>query len=438
LDPVADSAALRPRIGVMLQEGGVPSSAKVGETLEHFARFYQNPQNPRELINLLGLSDVSATYRRMSGGEQQRLKFAIAIIGRPELVFLDEPTAGLDAHAKRIVWDVVNQLRASGVGIILTTGEYKTAALACQRIRSFKETGGMALHGFQSCPQRHRQFSAGLVSAEPGIVFKSLRLLRHVVGLLVINHLASVFEAAQFGVATLHVSCSVSRNPLRFGQGIQHGHGGAAAQCRVSSTGDELLCLDEELDLADAATAEFQVMALYCDLAMALHGMDLADEGLHILDRREVEILAPDIGAQTLEKLFAECDVARNGTGLDEGGAFPVLSEVLVIMGCRLNGDGYLRGTRVRSQAEVRAEDIAMFVHVLQQGDKLARDADRQRGGVLPIRHRHCLGIKENDQVDVTGIVQLVGAVLAHGEDDIAAIVGRSFRVRQLQLAGVV
>ena len=121
LDPVADSAALRPRIGVMLQEGGVPSSAKVGETLEHFARFYQNPQNPRELINLLGLSDVSATYRRMSGGEQQRLKFAIAIIGRPELVFLDEPTAGLDAHAKRIVWDVVNQLRASGVGIILTT-----------------------------------------------------------------------------------------------------------------------------------------------------------------------------------------------------------------------------------------------------------------------------------------------------------------------------
>lgn len=121
LDPVADSAALRPRIGVMLQEGGVPSSAKVGETLEHFARFYQNPQNPRELINLLGLSDVSATYRRMSGGEQQRLKFAIAIVGRPELVFLDEPTAGLDAHAKRIVWDVVNQLRASGVGIILTT-----------------------------------------------------------------------------------------------------------------------------------------------------------------------------------------------------------------------------------------------------------------------------------------------------------------------------
>lgn len=121
LDPVADSAALRPRIGVMLQEGGVPSSAKVGETLEHFARFYQNPQSPRELINLLGLSDVSATYRRMSGGEQQRLKFAIAIVGRPELVFLDEPTAGLDAHAKRIVWDVVNQLRASGVGIILTT-----------------------------------------------------------------------------------------------------------------------------------------------------------------------------------------------------------------------------------------------------------------------------------------------------------------------------
>ena len=121
LNPVRDAAQLHPRIGVMLQSGGVPSGAKATETLHHFAKFYQHPHDPTELLDLLGLRDVTTTYRRMSGGEQQRLKFAIALVGRPELVFLDEPTAGLDAHAKRIVWDVVNQLRGNGVTVILTT-----------------------------------------------------------------------------------------------------------------------------------------------------------------------------------------------------------------------------------------------------------------------------------------------------------------------------
>lgn len=121
LDPVADAAMLRPQIGVMLQSGGVPSGAKAAETLNHFASFYANPQRPAELLDLLGLANLKTPFRRMSGGEQQRLKFAIALIGRPRLVFLDEPTAGLDAHAKRIVWDVVSALRSTGVSVILST-----------------------------------------------------------------------------------------------------------------------------------------------------------------------------------------------------------------------------------------------------------------------------------------------------------------------------
>jgi ABC-2 type transport system ATP-binding protein len=121
LDPVKQATQLHPRIGVMLQSGGVPSGAKAAETLAHFAKFYSKPQDPQQLLGLLGLNSVNAPYRRMSGGEQQRLKFAIALVGRPELVFLDEPTAGLDAHAKRIVWDVVNQLRMNGVTVVLTT-----------------------------------------------------------------------------------------------------------------------------------------------------------------------------------------------------------------------------------------------------------------------------------------------------------------------------
>lgn len=121
LDPVADVRELRPRVGVMLQAGGVPSGARARDALEHLSRFYSSPQNPEVLIDALGLGAVKAPFRRMSGGEQQRLKFAIALIGRPELVFLDEPTAGLDAHGKRIVWDVIKSLRGNGVTVVLTT-----------------------------------------------------------------------------------------------------------------------------------------------------------------------------------------------------------------------------------------------------------------------------------------------------------------------------
>lgn len=121
LDPVRDAHALRPRVGVMLQSGGVPSGAKARDALIHLARFYSSPQDPDRLIDLLGLGNVRSTFRRMSGGEQQRLKFAIALIGRPELLFLDEPTAGLDAHGKRVVWDVVEALRTVGVTVVLTT-----------------------------------------------------------------------------------------------------------------------------------------------------------------------------------------------------------------------------------------------------------------------------------------------------------------------------
>lgn len=121
LDPTSDATALRPRMGVMLQDGGVPSGARSLEVLRHMSRLYANPLDPVTLANRLGIADVRANYRRMSGGEQQRLKFAIALIGRPEIVFLDEPTAGLDATAKRVVWELVEQLRQAGVTVLLTT-----------------------------------------------------------------------------------------------------------------------------------------------------------------------------------------------------------------------------------------------------------------------------------------------------------------------------
>ncbi|MFI5807446.1 ABC transporter ATP-binding protein [Streptomyces sp. NPDC051561] len=122
LDPIADAAKLRPRIGVMLQSGGVYSGARADEMLRHMAKLHAHPLDVDALIDRLGLASCGRTaYRRLSGGQQQRLALAMAVVGRPELVFLDEPTAGLDPHARRSTWDLVRELRTDGVSVILTT-----------------------------------------------------------------------------------------------------------------------------------------------------------------------------------------------------------------------------------------------------------------------------------------------------------------------------
>ncbi|WP_097867838.1 ABC transporter ATP-binding protein [Streptomyces sp. rh34] len=122
LDPVADAERLRPRIGVMLQSGGVYSGARADEMLRHMAKLHAHPLDVDALTERLGLGDCGRTaYRRLSGGQQQRLSLAMAVVGRPELVFLDEPTAGLDPQARRSTWDLVRELRADGVSVVLTT-----------------------------------------------------------------------------------------------------------------------------------------------------------------------------------------------------------------------------------------------------------------------------------------------------------------------------
>ncbi|WP_370614157.1 ABC transporter ATP-binding protein [Mumia sp. Pv 4-285] len=122
LDPVRDAVQLRPRVGVMLQSGGAWSASYPHEMLRYVARLYADPLDVDALIDRLGLGGIGRTpYRRLSGGQQQRLALATALVGRPELVFLDEPTAGLDPQARRATWELVEELRASGVTVVLTT-----------------------------------------------------------------------------------------------------------------------------------------------------------------------------------------------------------------------------------------------------------------------------------------------------------------------------
>ena len=114
--------SLRPRVGVMPQTGGAYPGLRCGEMLRLVASYSASPLDPGELLERLGLLDVVRTpYRRLSGGQQQRLSLALAVVGRPELVFLDEPTAGLDPQARHATWELVEALRADGVTVVLTT-----------------------------------------------------------------------------------------------------------------------------------------------------------------------------------------------------------------------------------------------------------------------------------------------------------------------------
>ncbi len=115
--------ALRPRVGVMLQDGvGGYREARAAELLRLFAGYARDPHDPGELLDLVGLTEVAATpVKRLSGGQQQRLSLALALVARPELVFLDEPTAGMDPQARRVTWELIRRLRHDGVSVVLTT-----------------------------------------------------------------------------------------------------------------------------------------------------------------------------------------------------------------------------------------------------------------------------------------------------------------------------
>ena len=122
LDPQRQRRELLPRVGVMLQAGGAWSGVRAMEMLDHVAALHAHPLDTAMLHDRLGLADCGRTpYRRLSGGQQQRLGLAMALVGRPELVFVDEPTAGMDPQARRTTWEMFEEIRADGVTVVLTT-----------------------------------------------------------------------------------------------------------------------------------------------------------------------------------------------------------------------------------------------------------------------------------------------------------------------------
>jgi len=124
LDPATAGAELRGRVGLMLQGGGIYPQARPREILHLYARFYRDPRDPDELLGQAGLADAATTrYKVLSGGQKQRLGLALALLGRPQLAILDEPTAGMDPAAKASTRELIAALRGEGTTVLLTTHE---------------------------------------------------------------------------------------------------------------------------------------------------------------------------------------------------------------------------------------------------------------------------------------------------------------------------
>lgn len=135
LDPIADRYELAQRLGAQLQESRLQNRVRVGELLETFASFYRNPVDWRELVARFELEDkIDSSYSSLSGGMKQRLSAALALVGSPEIVVLDELTTGLDPRARRSTWDAVERIRDSGVTVILVTHFMDEAERLCDRI----------------------------------------------------------------------------------------------------------------------------------------------------------------------------------------------------------------------------------------------------------------------------------------------------------------
>src|SRR5262249_50948493 len=135
LDPQRDRVELRQRVGAQLQESALPDKMKVWEALDLYSSFYRKPANWQNLLEDLGLADKrNASYSKLSGGQKQRLSIALALVGSPEVAILDELTTGLDPHARRETWDLIEQMRDRGVTVVLVTHFMEEAERLCDRV----------------------------------------------------------------------------------------------------------------------------------------------------------------------------------------------------------------------------------------------------------------------------------------------------------------
>jgi ABC-2 type transport system ATP-binding protein len=146
MDPANREAALREQIGIVLQSSGIYRFIKVREAIAHWATLYPHPRDVDEVMEVAGLTDkADSIARKLSGGQQRRLDFALALVGDPELIFLDEPTTGFDPAARRAAWETIRSLRDLGKTILLTTHYLDEAQTLCDRVAIIKNGAFIAI-----------------------------------------------------------------------------------------------------------------------------------------------------------------------------------------------------------------------------------------------------------------------------------------------------
>ena len=178
LDPVSDHRALTERMGVMLQGGGVYPSARVRDVVSHFCALHNKGVEAMQLIERVGLSNRSTgTWRKLSGGEQQRLSLALALAADPDVIFLDEPTSGVDIDGRDIIADIIRDLSARGTTVVLASHDMAEAEKVATHAVLFNSGKIIASGEITSLltSRKHLRFtsSVGLVPAELAVAIKS-------------------------------------------------------------------------------------------------------------------------------------------------------------------------------------------------------------------------------------------------------------------------
>ena len=178
LDPISDHRALTERMGVMLQGGGVYPSARVRDVVSHFCALHNKGVNATQLVERVGLSNRSTgTWRKLSGGEQQRLSLALALAADPDVIFLDEPTSGVDIDGRDVIADIIRDLAARGTTVVLTSHDMAEAEKVATHAVLFNSGKVIASGEITSLltSRKHLRFtsSEGLVPAELAVSIKT-------------------------------------------------------------------------------------------------------------------------------------------------------------------------------------------------------------------------------------------------------------------------
>ena len=409
---------------------------QAGIGVEQREQLHPGRQMAEELVEAgegdIGMGGARQRFQQLRRDLRQQLAGACAAHGAVAAVMPAADHLGNGgAVGKAQAADGGDRLR-----VIVGAGEDEVAGPA-QRRRLLEQVGIVVLDVAEVPEHRRGERLGGRKAGEAGegVEFRPGR--GQGLGLAVVHHLQAMLDLAQEAIGGDHVVGRALGHAAGIDERVDGGAGGGLAQRRVAAAPDQLLGLGEELDLADAAAAELDVVAADGDVAVALDGMDLALDRMDVLDGCEVQMLAPDERPQAAQEQLAGGDVAADGARLNHGRALPVLTHALVVGLGRDHREGERRRGRIRSQPQVGAEDIPIVGALLQDPQEIARQAHEEilQGAAAAIVD--LVAVIEHDEIDVAGVVELAGAELAHGEDDEPGLARGFSGLRQVQVAGL-